>query len=49
MTSISEKDKSGLFIFGMIWMQNIKLTFNLKEQTIKAYYNYNCIYQPAPN
>ena len=32
----------------MSWLRNKKIVFNLKEQTIKAYYYQNCTYTPAP-
>ena len=37
-----------LIILGMSWLRNKKIVFNLKEQTIKAYYYQNCTYTPAP-
>lgn len=44
ITTAKEDKNSNILLLGMKWMQDMKLTFNLKEQTIKAYYNYNCIY-----
>jgi hypothetical protein len=39
----------GTAIIGDIWMQGKKLIFNLKEDTITVYGNYNCTYVPISN
>lgn len=33
-------------ILGMAWLQRKKVTFQLKQQIVKIYNNYNCTYTP---
>lgn len=38
-----------MITLGNAFMQKIKITTNLKEQTVKMYTDYDCKYTPTPS
>ena len=36
-------------VFGLAWMEDKKITYNIKDKTTKVYFDQDCIYVPIEN